>query len=92
MATSITLELFSASACNRCAQVKQRLETIVDKFSEGTIAYREIDVLEELDYAVSLGVLTTPCIAFDGELVFTAMPSKKTLRAEIDKRVATLSS
>ena len=57
MATSITLELFSASACNRCAQAKRRLETMVDKFSEGTILYREIDVLEELDYAVSLGVL-----------------------------------
>ncbi len=91
MATSITLELFSASACNRCAQAKQRLETIVDKFGEGTIAYREIDVLEELDYAVSLGVLTTPSIAIDGELVFTAIPSEKKLRAAIDKRVAMLS-
>ena len=92
MPTSITIELFSTSACNRCAQAKQRLQNMVMEFGEGTIAYREVDVLEELDYAVSLGVLTTPCIAIDSELVFTAMPSKKTLRAEIDKRVATLSS
>ena len=92
MATSITLELFSASACNRCARAKQRLEATVDKFSEGTIVYREIDVLEELDYAVSLGVLTTPSIVIDGELVFTAMPSERKLRAAIDKRVAMLSS
>ena len=88
MATSIKLELFSASACNRCAQAKQRLETMVIEFGEATLAYREVDVLEELDYAVSLGVLTTPCIAIDGELVFTAIPSKKKLRAEIEKRVA----
>jgi glutaredoxin len=92
MPASITIELFSTSACNRCAQAKQRLHELAMEFGEGTIAYREVDVLEELDYAVSLGVLTTPCIAFDGELVFTAMPSKKKLRAEIDKRVATLSS
>ncbi len=65
---------------------------MVTEFGKETIAYREVDVLKELDYAVSLGVLTTPCIAIDGELVFTAMPSKKKLRAEIDKRVATLSS
>ncbi len=92
MPTSISIELFSTSGCNRCVHVKQRLETMVTEFGKGTIAYREVDVLKELDYAVSLGVLTTPCIAFDGELVFTAMPSKKKLRAEIDKRVATLSS
>jgi len=64
---------------------------MVDKFSEGTIVYREIDVLEELDYAVSLGVLTTPSIAIDGELVFTAIPSEKKLRVAIEKRVAMLS-
>ena len=91
MPTSITIELFSAPACNHCAQAKQRLETMVIEFGEGTIAYREVDVLAELDYAVSLGVLMTPSIAIDGELVFTAMPSKKKLRAEIDKRVAMLS-
>ena len=92
MPTSITIELFSTSGCNRCAQAKQRLQNMVMEFGGGTIAYREVDVLDELDYAVSLGVLTPPCIAIDGELVFTAMPSKKKLRAEIDKRVATLSS
>ena len=92
MATSVTLEMFFASACNRCAQTKRLLKTIVDKFSEGTIIYREIDVLEELDYAVSLGVLATPSIAIDGELVFTGMPSEKKLRAAVDKRVAMLSS
>ena len=92
MSTSITIELFSASACNRCAQAKQRLEKMVAEFGAGTIAYREVDVLEELDHAISLGVLTTPAIAFDGELVFTAMPSEKKLRAEISNRVAVLSS
>ncbi len=91
MATSITLELFSASACNRCVKAKQRLETMVDEIGEATLAYREVDVLEELDYAVSLGVLTTPSIAIDGELVFTAIPSEKKLRAAIDKRMAMLS-
>ncbi len=91
MATSIRLELFSTSTCNRCAKAKQRLQAMVGNFDEGTIVYREIDVLEELDYAVSLGVLTTPSIAIDGELAFSAIPSEKKLRAALNERLAMLS-
>ena len=92
MTTSITIELFSATACNRCGEAKKRLQTMMDELGDDRIQYRELDVLEELDYAVSLGVLTTPAIAIDGELVFTAMPSLKRLRDELQKRIAGLSS
>jgi thioredoxin len=88
MATSITIELFSASACNRCAEAKKRVQTLVEELGESTLHYREVDVLDELDYAVSLGVLTTPAIAINGELVFTAIPSLKRLRDELQGRLA----
>ena len=88
MSTKVTIELFSATACNRCGQAKKNIQSMVDELGRDAIHYRELDVLEELDYAVSLGVLTTPAIAIDGKLVFTGMPSLKRLRDELQKRLA----
>ena len=87
MATAIKIELISASICNRCGDARKRLQSLMDELDDDRIQYREIDVLEELDYVVSLGVLTTPAIAIDGELVFTAMPSLKRLGDELQKRL-----
>ena len=88
MTTKITIELFSATACNRCAKAKKCIQTMVDELGENIILYRELDVLEELDYAVSLGILTTPAIAINGELVFSGMPTIKRLQDELEKRLA----
>ncbi len=53
------------------------------------IQWREVDVVEELDYAVQLGVLSMPSIAIDGELVFKSQPSMKELRATLEARLQT---
>jgi hypothetical protein len=37
--------------------------------------WRELNVLDDLDYAVELGVMTLPSIVIDGELVFTSTPT-----------------
>lgn len=87
MATLITVELFSAAGCNCCADTKKRLKTMVDELGDDRILYQEVDVLEALDYAVSLRVLTTPAIAIDGELIFSTMPSSKQLSDELLKRL-----
>jgi len=44
-------------------------------------------VLDDLDYAVSLGVLATPSIVIDGVLTFTGLPSLRKLRAELEQRL-----
>ena len=92
MATPLIIELFSASTCQRCSNAKKHIQSLVeqlaDDLGDGIVEYRELDVLEVLDYAVSLGVLTTPAIAINGELVFTAMPSLKRLTDEIQQRLA----
>lgn len=84
----VTIELFSANACNRCDKAKQCIKAVVDEFGEDIILYREYDVLEKLDYAVSLGILATPAIAINSELVFSGMPSIERLRDEIKRRLA----
>ena len=91
MTAVITVELFSASSCNRCGKAKKRLQILIDELGDDRIQYREMDVLEELEYAVSLGILTTPAIAINGELIFTSIPSMKQLRNELQKRILALS-
>ncbi len=48
--------------------------------------WREGNVIDQLDYAVELGVLTLPSIVIDGKLVFTSMPTEKQLRAALIER------
>jgi thioredoxin 1 len=54
---------------------------------EGRIRWREVNVLEELDHAVEVGVLTTPAIAIDGVLVFAGLPRAAQLRGELERRL-----
>ncbi len=75
----IKVEIFSAPGCTRCASARRRLLALATEFSGIEIV--EINVLEQLDYAVALGLLATPAIAIDGRLCFTGLPSVKTLRA-----------
>jgi hypothetical protein len=50
-------------------------------FGEDNLVWREVNVLEELDYAVTLGVLTMPAIAVNGELRFSSLPTAEQFRA-----------
>jgi protein-disulfide isomerase len=84
----ITVELFSSPGCSRCGRARQSLRRLCDELGGGRVSWRDVNVLEELDYAVSLGVLATPTICIDGELVFTGLPSQSTLRSELEQRLA----
>ncbi|WP_260292612.1 thioredoxin family protein [Sedimenticola hydrogenitrophicus] len=85
---SINVELFSSPGCRSCGQARETLRNLVGEFGESRIEWRVVDVLEELDHAVALGVLATPAIAIDGQLRFTGLPSIRELRAEFTRRLA----
>ena len=84
----ITIELFSSPGCSRCNKARQALRELSEELAGSRVSWRDVNVIEELDYAVSLGVLATPSIAIDGELTFTALPSLRKLRAELEQRLA----
>ena len=46
-----------------------------------------MNVLDSLDRAVELGVLTLPALAIDGELVFAALPTAPQLRQALLQRI-----
>ncbi|SDD66186.1 thioredoxin family protein [Kordiimonas lacus] len=90
MTKPVIVELLTASGCNRCRQTRDRIRFVVADWPEGSFDYREVNVVEEIDYAVKLEVLSTPSVAIDGVLAFTGPPSEKklhqALRDALDKR------
>tara|TARA_R110002096_G_scaffold364311_2_gene557389 strand:+ start:1662 stop:1937 length:276 start_codon:yes stop_codon:yes gene_type:complete len=83
----IQIEIFTSPGCTRCTRVLGVLQGIVADLGEDQIQWRKVNVLDELDHAVQLGVLSMPAIAIDGELVFTVHPSPEKFRATLQERL-----
>lgn len=90
MADPTLVEVLTASGCERCLQAQALVQSVVDQFPEGQVHYRAVNVVDEIDYAVQLGVLSTPAVAIDGNLAFAALPTSKKLYAAIDARLQAL--
>ncbi len=83
----IQVEVFSSPGCSKCSHGKEVLRQLVEEIGSDRIQWREVNILQELDHAVELGVLSTPSIAINGQLVFTSLPSARKLRAELEDRL-----
>jgi glutaredoxin len=83
----VKVEVFSSPGCGKCTHAKNILEGIVKEMGQGKITWREVDILDEMDYAVDLGVMSSPAIAIDGELIFASLPSPAKLRSELVRRI-----
>lgn len=84
---TIHVEVFSSPGCTKCARARETLRALAEELGAGRIQWREVNILEELDHAVEAGVLSTPAILIDGELVFSGLPSAKRLRRELARRL-----
>lgn len=81
----LKVEVFSSPGCGKCTQAKSMLKAIVEDMGQGRITWREVNILDEMDYAVELGVMASPAIAIDGKLAFVSLPSASKLRSELAK-------
>lgn len=81
------VELFYTPGCHDCAAAQASLKAAAHE-AVAYIEWRELNILDELDYAVELGVLTLPAIAIDGELVFSSLPTPQQLRKALIGRTA----
>lgn len=79
------IEVFATTGCKRCVAAEDELKSVAAAVSNA-IEWRTVDVLEELDYAVDLGVLNLPSVAVDGELLFTSLPSPARFREVLEER------
>ena len=68
------VEIFYTPGCSECVAAHAKLRaTAQDAVKD--LEWLELNVLDDLDHAVELGVITLPSIVVDGELVFTSMPT-----------------
>lgn len=79
------VEMFHAAGCSACVAAHDELRTAAQEVVKD-LDWRELNVADELDYAVELGVMTLPSIVIDGELVFKSMPTVKQFRAALAAR------
>jgi predicted DsbA family dithiol-disulfide isomerase len=79
------VELFHTLGCSECVATHTKLRTAAQEAVKD-LEWREVNVLDDLDHAVELGVMTLPSIVVDGELVFTSMPTVEQLRQALVAR------
>ena len=79
------VEMFYTLGCSECVAAQAELRTAAQEAVKD-LEWRELNVLDDLDYAVELGVITLPSIAVDGKLVFTSMPTVAQLRQALVER------
>lgn len=87
MTGAVLVEVLTAYGCGHCLKAQALVRSVVDEFREVQVRYRAVNVVEEIDYAVQLRVLSTPAVAIDGTLVFASLPSPKKLRSAIEAQL-----
>jgi len=88
---SIKVEVFSAPNCNICGKATELLKALCDEMGnemgDKKISWRKVNVVEEIDLAVSLGIISTPSIVIDNELIFSGLPTTRKLREALLKKL-----
>lgn len=84
---TIKIEVFSSPGCSKCGHAKEMLRKVAEELDADRITWREVNILDELDYSVKMGVMSTPAIAIDNELVFRGLPSAKKLRVYLENKL-----
>lgn len=80
----VLVEFFFAGGCERCAEARSTLREAAE--SVARVEWKEIDVARNPNRVVDLGVVSTPAVALDGELVFKSAPGAAELRSAIEAR------
>lgn len=81
------VELFQTAGCKSCAGARENLRSVAAQAVPGVV-WRDVDAMNELDYAVEVGVMSLPALAIDGELVFSSLPTPAQLTQELQRRAA----
>ena len=84
---TLSVEFLFAAGCSKCAEARDALREAAQ--AAGPVEWKEIDIAKNPNRAVDLGVVSTPAVAIDGELVFKTMPTAADLRGAIRSRKAT---
>jgi hypothetical protein len=82
----VKVEVLHAGGCARCLRELPALEAAA-RSVDPSVEWRELDIVQAIDYAVELGVLKPPAIAIDGELAFPSLPRPEELAVAMHARL-----
>lgn len=60
----IKVEIFALPGCTKCVTARQSLCEVIDEVGVDKCTWREVNLLDEIGYAVELGVVSTPSWCF----------------------------
>lgn len=80
------VEVLHAGGCANCTSQLDKLQTTA-RDVDPSVDWRELDILQAIEYAVELGVLKPPAVAIDSELVFLSLPSPEQLAEAMKARL-----
>lgn len=71
-----------------CAACEDRQAELCSAAQEAVkdLEWRNVNVLDSMETAVELGVITLPSIVIDGEVVFTSLPTRAQLCKALTER------
>jgi glutaredoxin len=81
---TVNVEFFFAGGCSHCAEARGALREAAE--SVPNVEWQEVDIGKNPLRAVDAGVVNTPAVAIDGQLVFRTSPAPSELKAAIEAR------
>ncbi len=77
--------MFYSPGCAACEDRQAELRAAAQQAVKD-LEWLDLNVLDNMDTAVELGVITLPSIVIDGEVVFTSLPSRTQLCKALAER------
>ncbi|WP_322083308.1 glutaredoxin [Burkholderia sp. BCC1972] len=84
---SLRVEFFFAPGCNRYKLIDDALQEIAREVCASEVIWRDVNVIDEIDYAIELGVVTLPSLAINGELCKVRSFGALEFRKELERRL-----
>ena len=80
------VDVLHAGGCAKCQRELSALRAAAQRVDPG-LQWRELDIVQAIDYAVELGVMKPPAVAIDGQLAFAELPAAEVLAAAMRARL-----
>lgn len=80
---TLLIEVVDSPGCAKCKAAKEVTRRVASQYKG--VEYRELNVLSNPERIVELGVLITPTIAMNGEIVLTKTPREEELKARVEE-------
>ncbi len=84
----VVIEVLESESCAKCAGLKYRVQEVFEELKNKDIEIRYLDLFEDQNRIVELGMFTSPALAINGELYFVGtIPSKEELKKVIIEKL-----